>query len=62
MDEQQKLTDSEIQKLRDDIKDRDRRDWLWKTIRTGLAWGAGTLAAALSLFSGIKDIWQWLKS
>lgn len=62
MNEQQKLTDSEIQKLRDDIKERDRRDWLWRIVRTGFAWGAGTLAAALSLFASARDLWQWLKS
>ena len=62
MNEQQQLTDSEIQKLRDDIKERDRRDWLWRIVRTGLAWGACTLAAALSLFSNAKELWQWLKS
>ena len=62
MNEQQQLTDSEIQKLRDNIKERDRRDWLWRIVLTGLAWGAGTLAAAASLISNAKELWQWLKS
>jgi len=57
---QKPLSDSEVQKLRDDLAETERRRWLYRLIRTGLAWIAGTLAAVLSLANGARDFVEWV--
>ena len=54
------LTDSEIQKLRDDIAETEKRRWLCRLIRTGAAWTAGTVAALLSLADGAIRLAEWV--
>jgi hypothetical protein len=58
--QQQQLTDSEIQKLRNEISEAERRRWLLRLVRTGAAWIVGTLAAALSLVNGALDLVEWV--
>jgi hypothetical protein len=53
-DEQKPLSDSEIQKLRDDIADTERRRWLYRLIRTGAAWTVGVIAATGATIDAIK--------
>jgi hypothetical protein len=60
MHEQRQLSDSELQKLRDDITEKERRRWLCRLIRTAAAWTAGTLAAILSLTDGAIRLVDWL--
>lgn len=55
-DEKKPLSDSEIQKLREDIADTEKRKWLYRLIRTGAAWTVGVIAAMGATIDGIKKV------
>lgn len=58
-DEKKPLSDSEIQKLRDEIAETDRRKWLYQLIRTGAAWIAGVVITAAAALKSIQEIVGW---
>ena len=59
MDEKKALSDSEIQKLRSDLAETEKRRWLYKLIRTGAAWTAGVVITAAATFRSIADFVDW---
>ena len=54
------LSDSEIQKLREDIAAAEKRRWLWRIVRTGAAWAAGVTIATAATVRSIKDMLDWV--
>jgi len=60
MDDKPKpLSDSEIQALRDEIAESEKRRWLRRLIRTVGAWIGGTLVVLLSLANGVREVVDW---
>jgi hypothetical protein len=57
---QKPLSDSEIQKLRDDIAEAERRRWLRRLIRTAAAWTAGLAAGFLTLVDAGMRVAEWV--
>jgi hypothetical protein len=54
------LTDSEIQKLREDIAENERRRWLSRLIRTAGAWTVGIAAGFLTLVDAGMKVAEWV--
>jgi len=57
---QNPLSDSEIQKLRDDLAESERYAWLRRLIRTGVAWTAGILTGIVVWAEAAGKIFDWV--
>ena len=62
MDEKKKqvLSDSELQKLRDELAESEKWKWLRRLIRTALAWTAGTITFAIAVTDAGIRLAEWV--
>ena len=58
-DKKNTLTDSEIQKLREDIAETERRRWLFRLMRTAGAWTVGIAAGLVTLADAAMRAVEW---